>query len=265
VPRFEIAEDPDAVAARAAGLIAEAVERAPRPVLGLPAGRTPAATYRALGRLARERRLDLSAVQVVMMDEYVESPGTGGVAWVDERAGPSCRRYAERELRQVINGPLPPRHGIPAGGVHTPHPADPAGYDALIEGLGGIDLFLLAAGSGDGHVAFNPPGTAAGTRTRVVALADSTRRDNLRTFPSFARLDAVPTHGVTVGLATIAEARSVVLLLPGAEKGPIGRRIAGAHRFDPACPATVVWACAPTSSVLVLLDRGAAGAAGPVR
>ena len=80
-----------------------------------------------------------------------------------------------------------------------PDPADPEEYDKRIADVGGIDLFLLASGTSDGHVAFNPAGTPVGTRTRVVGLTEQTRRDNLTTFPTFGGLDEVPLYGVTVG------------------------------------------------------------------
>ena len=52
---------------------------------------------------------------------------------------------------------------------------------------GGIDLFLLASGAGDGHIAFNPPGTDADARTRVVALPDVDPARQPGTFPTLRR------------------------------------------------------------------------------
>ena len=95
-----------------------------------------------------------------------------------------------------LNAGRPEHLQIPADRLWLPDPADPDAYDERIAAAGGIDLFLLASGAGDGHVAFNPPGTEAAARTRVVALPDSTRRDNLATFPTFGgELDAVPRTG----------------------------------------------------------------------
>jgi glucosamine-6-phosphate deaminase len=176
-------------------------------------------TYAALGGSG----VDLSALSLVMMDEF--APPTDRF---------NCRAFADQHLVPLVG----------AGNVNFPSAEDPAGYEALIASLGGIDVFLLASGASDGHVAFNPPGSALDSRTRVVRLADDTRRDNLGTFAGTGGLDTVPTHGVTVGLATITDAREAILLLLGAGKQEAYRRIVAADGFDPAWPATVIHACA---------------------
>ncbi len=189
-------------------------------LLGCPGGRSLVSTYRALAELDAE----LAGTTIVMMDEYVPVPPVS--------AHYSCRGFALRE----IAGPL----GIPEERVWLPDPADPAGYDERIETAGRIDVFLLAAGASDCHVAFLPPGSPADGTTSVVTLADSTRRDNLATFPEFASIDDVPTHGVSVGLGTIARARRLRLVLHGPDKRIAAERILARDRFDPAWPATIV-------------------------
>lgn len=203
-----------------AGGVLEAYARADGPfLLGCPGGRSLLTTYRALA----ERGADLSRLVVVMMDEYVGAP-------VD--AHYSCRGFALRELA----GPL----GLRDEQVWLPDPRDPAAYDERIADAGGIDLFLLASGASDGHVAFVPPGSAREGRTAVVALAESTRRDNLATFPAFAAVGEVPTHGVSVGLGTIASARAIRLVLHGEDKREATARLLALDAFDPAWPASIV-------------------------
>lgn len=192
--------------------------------IGVPAGRTLAPVVPALADRLRGERLD--HVVLVMMDDYL----------VDGRPAPddahfSCRRFG-LDLAATL--------GLGREQVWSPDPADPAAYDARITAAGGIELFLVAVGASDGHVAFNPPGTALDTRTRVVELADSTRRDNLATFPGFASLDEVPTHGVSVGLGTVLAARRIALVAHGAGKAEAVRRVLEADGFDPDWPATLV-------------------------
>lgn len=203
-------------------------------LLGCPGGRSPRSTYRALAR----RGAELGRLVVVMMDEYVPVPP------VD--AHHSCRGFALRELA----GPL----GIPEERVWLPDPADPAAYDAQIADAGGIDLFLLASGVSDGHVAFLPPGSCADEGTSVVELAETTRRDNLATFPEFASLDEVPQHGVSVGLGTIKASRAVRLIVHGSGKRDAAARLLELGCFDPAWPASVVYAC---TDAAILLDEAA--------
>jgi glucosamine-6-phosphate deaminase len=190
--------------------LAEEIVAAGPALLGCPGGRSLLTTFRALPELA--------ATTFVMMDEYVPVPPPS--------AHYSCRGFAERELR--------------GGERWLPDPDEPEAYDERIEEAGGIDLFLLASGASDGHVAMLGPGAPRDGRTSVVTLAESTRRDNLATFPAFASLDEVPTHGVSVGLATIAEARALRLVLHGLDKREATARLLALDRFDPSWPASVV-------------------------
>ena len=204
--------------------------------LGCPAGRTPRTTYEALGRVAAARGVDLRRLVVVLMDEYLVD---GALA--PRSAHFSCRHFVDEHVLPHLG----PRE------VRWPDPADPKAHDEIP-----IDVFLLASGSTDGHVAFNPPGTELDTPTRIVELAESTRRDNLLTFPAFGSLEDVPRFGVSSGLRTITAARSAVLLLLGAEKAEAHRRVLALDDFDPMWPASVIHRCADP---LVVVDEAAAG------
>jgi glucosamine-6-phosphate deaminase len=74
----------------------------------------------------------------------------------------------------------------------------------------------------------------------VVEIAETTRRDNLATFPGFASLEEVPTHGVSVGLGTIAASRALRLVLHGAHKQAATARVLELDAFDPAWPVSIV-------------------------
>ena len=213
-------DHPDALGESLAGVLAEAYEGSEGSfLLGCPGGRSLLTTYRALAR----RGDDLSRLVVVMMDEYVGATAD---------AHYSCHRFALRELA----GPL----GLRDEQVWLPDADDAESYDERIAAAGGIDLFLLASGASDGHVAFVAPGAARDRGTAVLTLAESTRRDNLATFPAFDSLDQVPTHGVSVGLGTIAAARALRLVLHGADKRFAAARLLDLDTFDPAWPASIV-------------------------
>ena len=213
-------ESPQWIGEVLAGEIARRHDASDGPfLLGCPGGRSLRTTYQALSR----RRRSFDRLVVVMMDEYLGAPPD---------AHYSCARFAREEIARPL--------GIPKARVWLPDPADPAAYDARIAAAGGIDLFLLASGASDGHVAFLPPGSPRDGRTSVVELAETTRRDNLATFPGFRSVDEVPTHGVSVGLATIASARALRLVLLGAGKREAASRLRSLDRFDPHWPASVV-------------------------
>ncbi|NUS57472.1 MAG: hypothetical protein HOV66_21840 [Streptomycetaceae bacterium] len=235
-----------ALAEEIADGIAKAAAAGHRYVLGCPGGRSPKPVYDALAALAAERGLDLRHVVIAMMDEYVLPVGdgsSGAFVDVDHTAHNSCHRFAADEIVGPLNAAAGEGRGIPAASVWFPDPADPAAYEARLA-ESGIDLFILASGASDGHIAFNPPGAAADSISRVVALADTTREDNLGTFPDFASIDEVPRHGVTVGVATIVRhSRRAVMVVHGAHKREAVRRLAAAGGYDPAWPATLVVEC----------------------
>jgi glucosamine-6-phosphate deaminase len=226
---------PEAIGERLAGEIADRHDRARGPfLLGCPGGRSLRSTYTALRRLRRP----FDRLVVVMMDEYVGAPAD---------AHYSCTRFASAEIARPL--------GVPAERVWLPDAADAAGYDDRIDRAGGVELFLLASGASDGHVAFLPPGSPRDGRTSVVEIAESTRRDNLATFPEFRSLAEVPLRGVSVGLGTIEAARSLRLVLHGRDKRAAAARLRSLDRFDASWPASIVH---EHEDALVLLDEAAA-------
>jgi glucosamine-6-phosphate deaminase len=164
-----------------------------------------------------------------------------------------------RSLRSTYRAVATRLRGSPVDLAHVwlPDPREPERYDERIAAAGGIDLFLLATGVSDGHVAFNPPGTDLSTVTRVIDLADTTRQDNLATFPHLATLDNVPRRGVSVGLATIARlSRRAVLVTTGQAKATSVARVLGSDAWQRDWPATVIHACRDAE---VWVDRAAVG------
>jgi len=192
-------------------------------------------------------------VLIVMMDDYVVD-GTTNPRRIDLTSHASCEGFAHREIAA-------PLRALGADvEVWLPDPSSPQDYDGRIAAEGGIDLFLLASGATDGHVAFNPPGTKPSARTRVLELAQSTRADNLQTFPDFASIEAVPHHGVTIGPATITESSArLAMVVTGEHKHTAFRRLTSVDSYDPQWPATVIHAGPPAT---IYADRAAAGVRG---
>jgi glucosamine-6-phosphate deaminase len=93
-------------------------------------------------------------------------------------------------------------------------------YEDAIRAAGGIDLQLLGIGR-TGHIGFNEPGSGAESRTRVVTLDLVTRKDAAADF--FGE-DNVPREAITMGVATILEAREILILATGEHKAEIVRQ-----------------------------------------
>ena len=223
-------------------------------LLGCPTGRSPRPVYTAMARLLGERGQDLSKLILVMMDEYLDGRDSH-FQYVSDKLPWSCHRFARDDIRAVLNASLAAGHNIPLESIWFPDPGDPAAYDGRISGAGGIDFFILASGASDGHVAFNPPGSERDSRTRIIELSEQTRRDNLQSFPELGTLDRVPTHGISVGIDTIASARAAAMIVWGASKAESVRRMLATTSYGAAWPATVIHDC---PGGVILADREAA-------
>ena len=247
----------DALAERLVRDIETARRSGARYLLGCPTGRTPRPLFAAMARRFAASRQDVRHLVLVMMDEYLVRHD-GALAFAPAAAPWSCHHFARVEIVEPIDAGLPHERRIAPAAVWFPDPRDPAAYDARIAQAGGIDFFVLASGASDGHVAFNPPGSARDSVTRVIELSESTRRDNLQTFPTFGTLDAVPHYGLGVGVATIARARAAAMLVTGAAKGLTLARMRRATGYEPGWPATLIHECAGGE---IWADAAAAGAA----
>lgn len=194
---------------RAAQLIAGLVRSNPTAVLGLATGSSPLPLYEALA----QENVELARVRGFSLDEYL------GLGCDDELS------YARVIRHEVVE-----RLGLDPALVRTPDglaedPAqEAADFERSIRDAGGIDLQILGIGS-NGHLAFNEPPSAFGSRTRVVELAERTRKDNARFFKTAAD---VPTHAITQGLGTILQARQLLLLAHGEGKAQaVARAVEG--------------------------------------
>jgi glucosamine-6-phosphate deaminase len=230
--------DSEADAIRVAVRDWEATLRGGARVLGLATGGTMVPFYREWARRMRGDPL-IAALTTFNLDEYYgigqDHPGT-------------FRRFMDTHCFGPLGiGPAQVRF-LPA----EPVPAVDAvcrAYEEAIEACGGLDVCLLGIGP-NGHLAFNEPGTAFESRTHLAALTDETREANRPGFPG----GRVPERALTMGLATVMQARQLVLLAFGAGKAePVARALRGP--VDPSLPASVVQR---HPHVRVYLDHGAA-------
>jgi glucosamine-6-phosphate deaminase len=180
-------------------------------VLGLATGSTPIGIYRELIRLHRSEGLDFSNVITFNLDEYYPMQPDSIHSYV---------RYMWENFFEHIN--------IRRVNVHIPRgdlPRDEVEaycreYEIAIKQAGGIDYQILGIGK-TGHIGFNEPGSGRESRTRLVSLDTITRRDAAADF--FGE-ENVPTEAITMGVASIMNAREVALIATGEHKAAIIQR-----------------------------------------
>ena len=214
----------------AAGVVADVIARragdsAPRRCSGWrPAARRSAPTP-CSSTSTGPGASSFARASAVLLDEYVGLPPDHPEAY---------RTFIRRELDR----PRRPPAGSPVRARRVgrrPRRRRARATSSLLAELGGVDVQLLGIGS-DGHIGFNEPGSSLGSRTRIKTLTEATRGTTPASSPS---LDEVPRHVVTQGLATIGEARHLVLVATGAAKAaPIARAVEGP--LTAMCPASVL-------------------------
>jgi glucosamine-6-phosphate deaminase len=184
--------------------VAQRLRRAPTLVLGLPTGRTPLGFYRRLVHVSRAAGADFSHATTFNLDEFLGvGPGEPG----------SYRQYMERHFFRHINIDRRRIHFLD-GAAADPR-AECERYEAAIAAAGGLDLQVLGIGA-NGHIGFNEPAERLAARTHVVRLRPGTRQANAALFGG--DVARVPRHALSMGMATILHARSIVLMATGGEK-----------------------------------------------
>ena len=208
-------------------------------VLALPSGKTPVTLYEELSRRCREGEISFADVRTFNLDEFVGVPS-------DHPA--SFETYMMTHLFSHID--------IDMANVHMPDGRAPSleqscqTYERTIAAAGGIDLAIVGIG-GNGHIAFNEPGTPFESRTHVVDLTPATLEAHAQDFGGLA---SVPPRAMTMGIGTIMQARRILFLARGADKADIvARAVEGPVTRE--VPAS---ALQTHPNVLILLDREAA-------
>ncbi|MBC5581268.1 glucosamine-6-phosphate deaminase [Anaerofilum sp. BX8] len=239
-----VTESYEASAAWVADQICALIAAKPDAKLGLATGGTPVPVYRALIEACKEGRADFSAVRTVNLDEY----------WgLQPDNDQSYRYFMDTNLFDHIN--IKKENTYVASGLGDPQANCRALDAAVLEG-GAPDLQLLGIGA-NGHIAFNEANP-----DRLIApshledLTPSTIQANSRFFD---RPEDVPTKAITMGMAGIMAAKSVVLLATGASKVEAIRGLVMEDAVTTSNPSTLL-KLHPNATVVI--DRALADAVG---
>jgi glucosamine-6-phosphate deaminase len=224
--RMEVFRLPDADIASlaAATLLKNAIRKAQtsrgRAVLGLATGSTPEKVYAHLAQWHRAESLSFQNVTTYNLDEYYP------ISPLDPK---SYRAYMHRHLFSHVDI-APDRAHVLDGTVPEAFvAAHAAAFDQWIEADGGLDIQLLGIGR-NGHIGFNEPcqlTVAAALRlpTRLIELHPVTRTDAAN---ELSGIDRVIPRALTMGIASILAARSIVILATGAHKAEaVARALTG--------------------------------------
>ena len=232
-----VTKDYEAMSAKGADIISALLTLKKDCVLGLATGSTPVGMYTELAARCKEGKISFKDVTTVNLDEYYPlSPEN------------------DQSYRYFMNDKLFNHVDIDKARTHVLHglAEDPEkecrDYEAMIDGLGGIDLQVLGIGR-NGHIGFNEPGDFLYPRTHKTGLTESTIEANSR---FFASSDDVPRYSLTMGIGTILKARKILVLASGKDKKEAVAKMLS-DTIDTRCPATLL-SLHPDVTVIVTED-----------
>ncbi|MGX8851777.1 glucosamine-6-phosphate deaminase [Amedibacillus sp. YH-ame10] len=225
----------DDMSEKAFTIVKEFITNKPNAVLGLSTGGTPIGLYEKMIEDYKNQGTSYANCISYNLDEYVE---------IDPKHPESYVSFMHRTLFDHID--LKPEN------IHMPSGSTQGDCDAYEQALKSttLDLQILGIGS-NGHIGFNEPGTPFDMETHIVALTESTRKDNARFFDN--DMKQVPHHAMSMGIASIMRSKKIILLASGENKADAIAQLVNGIKSE-ACPATALQA---HDDVTVIVDKSA--------
>ena len=228
----------DEMSYEASLVIKELLQKKPNATLGLATGSSPIGLYQNLIKFYENGEISFKDVTTYNLDEYCELP----------RSHPeSYYSFMHRNLFDHVD--------IKEENINIPC-SEGSDLEALCKeyndklNAASVDLQLLGIGA-NGHIGFNEPNTPFTQETFIVELTEKTRVDNQRFFNS---LDEVPTHAMTMGIANIMRAKTLLMVISGANKADAVKKLVSGVITEE-FPASIL---NKHDDVIVIVDEAAA-------
>jgi len=180
-----------------------------KPLICVASGNSPAGLYKEIVERVSKKQLDISNWLFVGLDEWV------GLNGKDEG---SCHYHLNQQLflpLQAANDKI-----CFFDGRANDLEAECQEIENFIHEHNGIDVAILGLGM-NGHIGMNEPGTLPQLRSHITDLDSTTQQVGQKYFKKQQKL----TQGITLGLATLMEARHIILIVSGKHKAEITRKI----------------------------------------
>ena len=203
-----IADSYEAMSKQAAEDIFQLLQSIEKPVICPASGASPTGLYKALVDLIKTSGTDTSNWYFVALDEWK------GMNGEDED---SCRHYLNKHLFLPLN--IGEQQICFFDGKANDLNKECEKAEKFIKEHGGISIAILGIGV-NGHIGMNEPGTPVSSRSHVAAIHASTQQIGQKYFKQPRQIDS----GLTVGLATLLEAKHLVLLASGNNKAEIMKK-----------------------------------------
>jgi glucosamine-6-phosphate isomerase len=179
------------------------------PLICTASGDSPAGLYREIEKRVKKKEIDISSWQFLGLDEWAGMNG-------DDEG--SCRFHLNNQFfnqLQIQNERIcffDGRAGNPEEECDR--------IENFITKHHGIDVAILGLGM-NGHIGMVEPGTPANSRSHLAIIDPLTQEVGQKYFSQQKKL----SHGLTLGIATLKEAKHIMLIVSGEHKASIAQKI----------------------------------------
>jgi galactosamine-6-phosphate isomerase len=213
----------EAMSKRVADDVIKIMNTAAEPLFCAASGDSPKGLYKELVQLNNTSLIDISNWYFLGLDEWI------GLDAEDEG---SCRYMLNKDLFSPLH--VKDKMICCFDGKTNDATNECDHIESFIQQHNKIDVAILGLGM-NGHIGLNEPGTSALLRSHVSDIAETTKTVGQKYFSKPQTL----TKGITLGLATLMEAKHLFLIVSGEKKASILKQ-ALQHEPTEAVPATLI-------------------------
>ena len=203
--KIVIADSYELMSKQAADAIANITQSIAEPLVCVPSGDSPKALYKEWELQQGKKIIDIYNWYFLGLDEWIG---------LDENDEGSCRYMLNRDLFHPLN--IQEEKICCFNGNTTNTEAECNRIENYIHQHKAIDIAILGLGM-NGHVGLNEPGTLPQLYSHVSNIHPVTNKTGQKYFSKPQSL----TQGITLGLATLMEAKHLILLVSGQKKADI--------------------------------------------
>ena len=198
------------------------IRNTPNAVICLATGATPVLTYSYLVEKIHQQHVDASQLTFVKLDEWVDLPLT---------APGTCETFLQKHIVQPLGLREDQLISFRSEEINE---TECERVTNLIARKGGLDLCVLGLGK-NGHLGLNEPGESLQPACHISQLDARTQQHEM-----LKTAGRPVTHGITLGLKDILNAREVLLLVTGEVKQDATERFLTA-KVSTTIPASFLW------------------------
>lgn len=204
-----ISKDFETLSVNATLAISEIMTNQSNPLICVASGDSPLGIYKNIVTHVNKKELNIDQWYFLGLDEWV------GLNGADEG---SCRWHLNREIFNPLN--IKEESICFFDGASNNLEQECAITESYIQNNGGIEIAILGLGM-NGHIGMNEPQTPISSRSHVIELDAITIEVGQKYFNKPQPL----TKGITLGIATLLEAKHILLIVTGIKKAGIVKQV----------------------------------------